>query len=136
MVPIYWRELKDLDPDGIALIDVRTAGEYRYDHIPGSVNIPVDDIRERLAEIPTDRPVVLYCGVGLRGYLASNILRQNGFKDVRNLVGGIRTYRAAVTRPCAPGQKNDGKCTAAPECGRVPEYSDGGRHDARVDKCS
>ena len=135
MVPIYWRELKDLDPDGIALIDVRTAGEYRYDHIPGSVNIPVDDIRERLAEIPTDRPVVLYCGVGLRGYLASNILRQNGFKDVRNLVGGIRTYRAAVTKPCAPGQ-NDGKCTATPECGRVPEYSDGGRHDARVDKCS
>lgn len=135
MIPIYWRELKDLDPAGIALIDVRTAGEYRHDHIPGSVNIPVDDIRERLAEIPTDRPVVLYCGVGLRGYLASNILRQNGFKDVRNLVGGIRTYRAAVTKPCAPGQ-NDGKCTAAPECGRVPEYSDGGRHDARVDKCS
>lgn len=135
MVPIYWRELKDLDPAGIALIDVRTAEEYRHDHIPGSVNIPVDDIRERLAEIPADRPVVLYCGVGLRGYLASNILRQNGFKDVRNLVGGIRTYRAAVSRPCAPGQ-NDGKCTAETECGQVPEYSDGGRHDARVDKCS
>lgn len=135
MVPIYWRELKDIDPGSIALIDVRTAGEYRFDNIPGSVNIPVDDIRERLSEIPTDRPVVLYCGVGLRGYLASNILRQNGFKDVRNLVGGIRTYRAAVSRPCAPGQ-NDGKCTAASDCTRVPEYSDGGRHDTHVDKCS
>lgn len=135
MVPIYWRELKDIDPDSIALIDVRTAGEYRFDNIPGSVNIPVDDIRERLSEIPADRPVVLYCGVGLRGYLASNILRQNGFKDVRNLVGGIRTYRAAVSRPCAPGQ-NDGKCTAASGCTRVPEYSDGGRHDTHIDKCS
>ena len=122
MVPVYWRELRDMDVTTVSLIDVRTASEYGCGHIDGSVNIPVDDIRGRLAEIPKDRPVVLYCGVGLRGYLASNILRQNGFKDVRNLIGGIRTYRAAVSSPCVSG--------------REPEHSDGGRSDRTVDKCS
>ena len=62
----------------------------------GAVNIPLDDMRERMKEIPQDKPVYLYCGVGLRGYLASNILLQNGFGEVRNLIGGLKLYKAAT----------------------------------------
>ena len=59
-------------------------------------------MRDRLAEIPTDRPIWLFCGVGLRGYLASCILRNHGYRDVRNLIGGLRTYRAATTQVETP----------------------------------
>lgn len=60
------------------------------------MNVPLDDLRARLSEIPADKPVWLYCGVGLRGYLASNILKENGYKEVRNLIGGLKTYKAAI----------------------------------------
>lgn len=98
MRPIYWRELRDADIDGITLVDVRTPDEFALGAIKGAVNIPLDDLRGRLADIPADKPVVVYCAVGLRGYLASNILLQNGFKDVRNLVGGFKLYRSATAR--------------------------------------
>ncbi|MCM1037384.1 MAG: FAD-dependent oxidoreductase, partial [Bacteroides sp.] len=101
MRPIYWRELASAEPGSHMLIDVRTPMEYAAGALPGAVNIPLDDMRERLAEIPADRPIVVYCGVGLRGYLASNILRLRGYSDVRNLIGGIKTYRTA-TAPVAP----------------------------------
>ena len=58
----------------MTLIDVRTAEEHSFGTIPGAVNIPVDELRNRLDEIPTDKPVVLFCAVGLRGYLALRIL--------------------------------------------------------------
>lgn len=109
MTPLYWRELRDADLSKVTLIDVRTPDEYSLGNIKGSVNIPLDDMRERLKEIPADKPVFLYCGVGLRGYLASNILKENGFKDVRNLIGGVKTYKAAVTKVCLPGS-DTAKC--------------------------
>ncbi len=96
MIPIYWRELQALDKHSVTLIDVRTPEEFAIGAIEGAVNIPVDDLRSRLTEIDRDKPVVVYCGVGLRGYLASNILKQNGFSDVRNLIGGLKTYKAAT----------------------------------------
>ena len=82
----------------MTLIDVRTPDEYALGTIPGAINIPLDDMRERMSEIPADRPVWLFCGVGLRGYLASNILKANGYKDVRNLIGGLKTYKAATAK--------------------------------------
>ena len=97
MSPMYWRQLKDTDINDITLIDVRTPDEFNLGAINGAINIPLDDIRHHLNDIPKNKPIVLYCGVGLRGYLASNILRQNGFNDVRNLIGGLKTYTAAVT---------------------------------------
>lgn len=97
MSPIYWRQLKDTDINDITLIDVRTPDEFNLGAINGAINIPLDNIRHHLNDIPKNKPIVLYCGVGLRGYLASNILRQNGFKNVRNLIGGLKTYTAAVT---------------------------------------
>lgn len=102
MKPIYWRELRDAAPGQFTIIDVRTPMEFKTGALPGAVNIPLDSMREHLGEIPTDKPVVLYCGVGLRGYLASNILRQSGFTDVRNLIGGIKTFRTATSRAPLP----------------------------------
>lgn len=102
MKPIYWRQVKDATPGEFVLIDVRTPMEYAAGALPGAINIPLDSMRGRLADIPKNRPVVVYCGVGLRGYLASNILRLNGFDDVRNLIGGIKTYRTAVSAIPAP----------------------------------
>ncbi|MCM1317522.1 MAG: FAD-dependent oxidoreductase [Bacteroides sp.] len=96
MKPLYWRELRDADLSKVTLIDVRTPDEFSLGALKGAINIPLDDMRERIKEIPADKPVFLYCGVGLRGYLASNILRQNGFDDVRNLVGGIKLYKSAT----------------------------------------
>ena len=105
MKPIYWRELHDATESGdVVLIDVRTPMEFATGALSGAINIPLDSIRGRLDEIPRDKPIVLYCGVGLRGYLASNILRNNGFDNVRNLVGGIKTMRTAtacINNTCA-----------------------------------
>lgn len=114
MQPLYWREMKEADTSAITLLDVRTPDEFALGTIPGAVNIPLDDMRQRLAEIPTDRPVWLFCGVGLRGYLASNILKANGFTAVRNLIGGLRTYKAATTRVETP--EGFGKDVAANTC--------------------
>lgn len=94
--PIYWREILQLDPQGVQLIDVRTADEFETGFIPGAVNIPVDELRGRLAEISREKPVVVYCAIGLRGYIASRILSQSGFGDVRNLSGGYRIYKSAT----------------------------------------
>lgn len=73
------------------LLDVRTPLEFASGHIPDAINIPVDDLRNRLAELPQDRPIVAYCQVGQRGYLATRVLMQAGFK-VSNLGGGYKTY--------------------------------------------
>lgn len=96
MNPLYWRELRQADLRQVTLIDVRTSDEAALGSIPGAINIPLDTLRDRLGEIPTDKPVWLFCGVGLRGYLASNILKGHGYTDVRNLIGGLKTYRAAT----------------------------------------
>jgi rhodanese-related sulfurtransferase len=73
------------------VLDVRTSTEYAAGHVPGALNVPVDELRSRLAEVPRDRPVVAYCQVGQRGYLATRVLRQAGF-DASNLGGGYKTY--------------------------------------------
>ena len=74
------------------LLDVRTPKEFAAGHIPDSVNIPVDELRSRLSELPTDKEVAAYCKVGQRGYVATRILRQKGFAVV-NVSGGYTTYR-------------------------------------------
>ncbi len=98
MTPLYWREMQQADATKVTLIDVRTADEASLGSLTGAINIPLDELRNRMDEIPTDRPVYLFCGVGLRGYLASNILKEHGYTDVRNLVGGLKLYESA-TKP-------------------------------------
>lgn len=95
--PLYWREMQDVDPSKVTILDVRTEDEYLLNSIPGAINIPLDEIRNRMNEIPSNKPVYLYCAVGVRGYVASRILLQHGFTDVRNLSGGYKTYIAATT---------------------------------------
>jgi NADPH-dependent 2,4-dienoyl-CoA reductase/sulfur reductase-like enzyme/rhodanese-related sulfurtransferase len=77
---------------GPYLLDVRTAQEFDAGHIPGAVNVPVDELRPRLGQLPRDREMAVYCQVGQRGYLATRILRQAGF-NAANLGGGYRTYQ-------------------------------------------
>ncbi len=73
------------------LLDVRTPAEVQAGTIPGAVNMPIDNLRQRLGELSTDKEYLVFCAVGLRGYLACRILTQHGFK-CRNLSGGYRTY--------------------------------------------
>jgi rhodanese-related sulfurtransferase len=74
------------------LLDVRTPEEFADGHIPGALNIPVDELRSRLGEFPRDRQIAAYCQVGQRGYLATRILRQAGYAAA-NVGGGYKTYR-------------------------------------------
>ena len=91
----YWNETNNLK-QGDILIDVRTADEFSNGKIPGAINIPVDEIRNRLNEIPIDQTIYIYCEAGLRGYLAQRILRQRGFNNVFNLSGGYYLWKTCA----------------------------------------
>jgi rhodanese-related sulfurtransferase len=90
---IPWSKVADIKSDDI-LIDVRTALEFVEGNIPGSINIPVDELRSRLHEIDKQRNIYIYCQIGLRGYLAQRILLQNGFQQVLNISGGYKLWSA------------------------------------------
>ncbi len=93
---ICWNEISGLSEDTF-LVDVRTAEENSLGTIEGAINIPLDEIRERVDEIPKDKKILLFCAVGLRGYVASRILSQKGY-DVYNLSGGYKTYQHATRK--------------------------------------
>lgn len=93
--PLSPYEMHDRDHGKTFLLDIRTEDECALGTLPGAVNIPLDDMRERYHEIPKDKPVYIYCGVGLRGYVAARILAQHGY-DVYNLSGGLKVYQAAT----------------------------------------
>ena len=75
------------------LLDVRTPAEFQAGTIPNAINIPLDELRSRLDELDTNKEILILCQVGLRGYLATRILKQNNFK-CKNLTGGYKTYKA------------------------------------------
>lgn len=91
-------DLKSFDPDKMTLVDVRSEIEHNNGHIPSSILIPVDELRGRLSELDPSKEIWVYCQVGLRGYTASRILQQKGFR-VRNLTGGYKTYKMATYQP-------------------------------------
>ena len=95
---IHWSEIASLGKETI-LVDVRTPEEYALGSLPDAINIPIDTLRERLSELPADKPIVVTCAVGLRGYLAYRILTQNGYTNVHNLSGGYKTWYTATTKP-------------------------------------
>lgn len=112
MPVVTWRELAAADRSEVCLVDVRTPEEYSLGTIDGAVNIPLDDLRGRLGEIGRDSDVIVFCAVGLRGYLAQRILLGRGYRRVRNLAGGYKTYSLATQKvepvegqPC--GQAED-----------------------------
>jgi NADPH-dependent 2,4-dienoyl-CoA reductase/sulfur reductase-like enzyme/peroxiredoxin family protein/rhodanese-related sulfurtransferase/TusA-related sulfurtransferase len=95
---VSWRALTGDTPGGTYLIDVRTRDEFQLGTIEGAVNIPLDELRNHLNEIPSDRKLVVFCGVGLRAHVACRILAQSGFSEVYNLSGGYKTYETANQR--------------------------------------
>jgi NADPH-dependent 2,4-dienoyl-CoA reductase/sulfur reductase-like enzyme/rhodanese-related sulfurtransferase len=86
-------EWSELGADGALVVDVRTPGEFQSGHIPGARNLPLEELRGRLDELPRDREIQLVCGVGQRAYYATRALLQRGFR-VKNLSGGMATWRA------------------------------------------
>lgn len=92
----HLEELDSLRNDNdVTLLDVRTVHEYNGGHIDGFMNIPVDELRERIDEIPSDKPVYVICQSGLRSYIATRILNGNGY-DAYNFCGGFRFYDTVV----------------------------------------
>ena len=92
---IQWHELADAVAAGAVLVDVRTQAEHEAGAIPGSLLLPVDELRQRLDEVPAGR-VVVHCAVGQRGHTAAQVLTHAG-RDVRNLDGGYRTWLAGTS---------------------------------------
>jgi len=101
-VIIHWHDIEKLVREKTVLIDVRTPEEFSLGTIEGAKNIPVDELRNRLSEIPQDREIIIFCQVGLRAYIASKILRQKEYKNVKNLSGGYKTYFPAVQKQDNP----------------------------------
>lgn len=93
---VYWNELHDKLKDDGFLLDVRTQKEFSTAAIPNAVNIPVDELRNRLDELPKDKTIYIYCEIGLRGYLAQRIIRQKGFDKVFNLSGGFALWKVCT----------------------------------------
>ena len=141
--PVYWRELRDIEMENKFLLDVRTQDEFALGSLPGAVNIPLDELRDRMSELPKGRMIYTFCAVGLRGYLAYRILTQHGFDKVRNLSGGLKTYRAA-TAPIVIHQENEDQTAESPspqektlssEPSAAPEIPVAAAKTIRVDAC-
>ena len=102
---ISWRDIPHYAEKKAFFLDVRMPEEFELGTLPGAVNIPHTVLRNRLNQVPKDKTIVITCGMGLRGYLAERILRQNGYKDTVNLSGGFVTYKAVqdeLLQPTAP----------------------------------
>ncbi len=91
---IQWHEISSLNPETTLMLDVRSAGERKAGYIPGSTHIPLNELRQRVKELPPDREIVVSCQSGQRSYFAARFLMQRGFK-VRNLTGSYRTWSVA-----------------------------------------
>lgn len=92
--PAYFEDLEDA-----YLIDVRPEISFKLNTIPGAVNIPISEIRQRVDEIPTDKKVVLFCNTGYTSYCASRILIQKGFNNVYSFMGGLEFYKEMTKLP-------------------------------------
>jgi len=111
---VNWHEIDALQADGAVILDVRTAEEAELGAIKDSINIEVDDLRNKLGVLDKNKKYVIYCAVGIRGYIALRILKENGFKEVYNLTGGYSTYNCVV---CNSG--DDDHCTGTTCCNDV-----------------
>jgi rhodanese-related sulfurtransferase/glyoxylase-like metal-dependent hydrolase (beta-lactamase superfamily II) len=91
--PTLAEQLEDDEPP--VVLDVRTEREWQGSHIAGSLNIPLQHLRQRLQEVPSNRPLVVHCGSGYRSSIAASILVQHGFTQVTDLVGGMGAWEAS-----------------------------------------
>ena len=88
---VQWSDIEQMHKDGWSIVDVRSAGEFANGTIPGAINISVDEMREKIADVPTGK-VIVTCQVGQRGHVATTLLRKLGYEAV-NLDGGYRTWK-------------------------------------------
>jgi len=91
----HWHDIEKLKGEENILLDVRTPAEHQARTIKGAINIPLEDIRDKLGEIPKGKPIIVFCEVGYRSYLAQRILMQHGFQQVYELTGGFKMYEIA-----------------------------------------
>lgn len=120
---VLWDQLDKLDRENTIILDVREPIERELGYIEGSKNIPVDELRDRLDELDKDKLIVCYCAVGLRAYIATRILMQNGFK-AKNFAGGYTTYSCVF---CQNDDEN-GKCGGV-TCDDTLDFSDSGESE-------
>lgn len=112
--PFYPEDVPGIDLQKALLLDVRTKEEFENGSIPGAVNIPLDSLREEWKRLNKNQPIYLFCQIGLRGYLASRILTQNGFTQVQNLSGGYQLWREIQNdRHCSAPASGSSKEAAA-----------------------
>lgn len=98
----FWHDVENLPRDGsVTLLDVRTATEVSFGKIDGFIHIPLDSLRERIGEIPKNKPVYVHCHSGLRSYMACRILVGQGY-DCYNLAGGWRLYESVINQITVP----------------------------------
>ena len=90
----HWSQ-GDKSPIPFVMLDVRTPEEYVEGHIPGATLIPVQELENRLSEVPDDKQVYVYCRSGVRSVKASRILAKAGFTHIENVEGGIKAWQAA-----------------------------------------
>ncbi|MGI8313725.1 FAD-dependent oxidoreductase [Halobacillus mangrovi] len=90
---VQYHEIDRIVEQGGLLVDVREPEEREIGFIPGSINIPLGDLRDRMEELPKEQPIYITCQAGLRGYLATRVLKHNGYES-SNLSGGYKTYQA------------------------------------------
>lgn len=95
---VAWKDIEDTIDNNVTLLDVRSEEEYLNGHMEGAINIPVDELRERIGELDKSKTIIEYCQVGLRGYIADRILTQEGFK-VYNVTGGYKTAEISSYEP-------------------------------------
>lgn len=143
---VQWHEVEGLHGSGAFFLDVRTAEEFALGTIPGATNIPLEELRSRLQEIPRDRKLIVFCAVGLRGYLAERVLRQSGWSDIANLSGGYKTWEmateptdAAVAGTSASAGASSARPSvsqpAAPQSAAPPSPRAGPKTELKVDAC-
>lgn len=94
----HWNEVEKIKSDGGLIVDVRAPDLYEAEHIEGSINVPLGQLRSRLDELSKDKTIFVYCQVGFSSYLAYRILQHNGYK-VKNLTGGFNTYQISNLPP-------------------------------------
>ena len=101
MKQFHWHDIDALPRDGsVTLLDTRTVGEYSRGHIPGFINIPLHELRNRIGELPEGKPVYINCQSGLRSYVACRMVSQYGI-DCYNFSGGYRMYESVALEKCA-----------------------------------
>ena len=89
---VEWAQALEMQKNGAVLIDVRTPGEVAEGTAPGSINIPLQEAEQRIAEFPKDKDLLIFCRSGKRSMAVSNFLIQNGFERVFNVVGGFLAF--------------------------------------------